>query len=306
MPELSIIIPVYKVEKYIVPCLTSIVNQTYTDFEAIIIDDGSPDECGRICDEFARKDRRLKVIHQKNAGVSAARNVGLSIAQGRYIGFADSDDYFMENAFEKIMSSINTYDVLIYGTCYRKEDGSFGKEDFVTSSIFGSKKELYQALLSMPSSIGRCMYNKVFKADCISNLRFPEDVAIGEDFIFLFEAFGNCDSGIATGDVNYNVVERSDSATRKHLENTAYGFIDSSWRIFELAKLSSNSITSLVVDFFLDTCIRYTNQIKQTGDEITEKRRIKKMMHQAINYSISHRLLEVKKIAMYIIACLSI
>ncbi|MBR2553963.1 MAG: glycosyltransferase [Aeriscardovia sp.] len=92
MPQISVIVPVYKVEAYIHLCVDSILAQTFTDFELILVDDGSPDLCGVICDEYAKKDNRIHVVHQKNAGLSAARNTGLDIAQGDYITFIDSDD----------------------------------------------------------------------------------------------------------------------------------------------------------------------------------------------------------------------
>ena len=92
MPELSIIVPVYKVEPYLPKCIDSILAQTFSDFELILIDDGSPDRCGEICDEYAARDDRVVVIHRENRGVSAARNAGLDAARGEYIGFVDSDD----------------------------------------------------------------------------------------------------------------------------------------------------------------------------------------------------------------------
>ena len=90
---ISIIVPVYKVEKYIDRCVESIINQTYKNIEIILVDDGSPDNCPKICDEWAKKDKRIRVIHKENRGVSSARNVGIDVAKGKYIGFVDSDDY---------------------------------------------------------------------------------------------------------------------------------------------------------------------------------------------------------------------
>src|SRR5574344_858629 len=90
---ISVIVPVYKVEKYLAKCVESIIRQTYTDLEIILVDDGSPDGCPAICDEFARKDARIKVIHQKNGGLALARNAGLDIASGDLIAFVDSDDW---------------------------------------------------------------------------------------------------------------------------------------------------------------------------------------------------------------------
>lgn len=92
----SVVVPIYKVEQYLDRCVNSILNQTYKNIEIILVDDGSPDLCGRMCDEFKERDSRIKVIHQSNQGLSAARNSGLSIAGGKYILFIDSDDYINE------------------------------------------------------------------------------------------------------------------------------------------------------------------------------------------------------------------
>ena len=93
MPKISIIVPVYKVEKFLPKCIDSILSQTFTDFELILVDDGSPDNCGKICDEYAHKDDRVVVVHKLNEGVSIARNKGLDVAKGEYILFCDSDDF---------------------------------------------------------------------------------------------------------------------------------------------------------------------------------------------------------------------
>ena len=99
MPEISIIVPVYKVEKYLDTCVRSILAQTFTDFELILVDDGSPDQCGALCDAYAVEDSRIVVIHKENGGLSSARNAGIEAARGTYIGFVDSDDYIAPDMY---------------------------------------------------------------------------------------------------------------------------------------------------------------------------------------------------------------
>ena len=101
MTKISVIVPIYKVEKYLARCVDSIINQTYKNLEIILVDDGSPDGCGAMCDEYAKKDERIKVIHKENGGLSSARNAGLDIATGDYIAFVDSDDRLSSDAYEK-------------------------------------------------------------------------------------------------------------------------------------------------------------------------------------------------------------
>ncbi len=107
----SIIVPVYKVEKYIDQCVQSILKQDFKNFELILVDDGSPDNCGKICDEYAKKDDRVRVFHKENGGISDARNYGLKHAKGEYILFVDSDDFIFENSLEKIAEFLNDMDV---------------------------------------------------------------------------------------------------------------------------------------------------------------------------------------------------
>ena len=115
MRTISVIVPVYKVEPYINHCVDSILAQTYRDFELILVDDGSPDNCGKICDEYAKQDSRVHVIHQENKGVSAARNAGISLAKGEYISFIDGDDYVEKDFFERIIRNrrLNPLEVLL-------------------------------------------------------------------------------------------------------------------------------------------------------------------------------------------------
>lgn len=124
-PKISIIVPVYKVEKYIHKCIDSILNQTFKDFEVILVDDGSPDNCGKICDDYAKKDNRVVVIHKENGGQATARNAALDIARGEYIGFVDSDDYIQNDMFENLYNActIDEADISIIGTKEVNESG---------------------------------------------------------------------------------------------------------------------------------------------------------------------------------------
>ena len=112
--KFSIIIPVYKVEEYLEKCIKSVLNQTYKNFELILVDDGSPDKCPLICDNYAKIDSRVFVIHKQNGGVSSARNEGIKVAKGEYIWFVDSDDFVEENSLEILSEYINKTDTVLY------------------------------------------------------------------------------------------------------------------------------------------------------------------------------------------------
>ena len=130
MPTISVIVPVYKVEPYIRKCVDSILGQTFSDIQVILVDDGSPDQCGKICDEYAKQDNRVEVIHKENGGLSDARNAGIPYAKGEYIIFLDSDDYIDERMVERLHSLLNETNASIAACdflCFF-EDGSFEKK----------------------------------------------------------------------------------------------------------------------------------------------------------------------------------
>lgn len=164
----SIIVPVYNVEKYLDKCLKSILRQTFKDFECIIIDDGSPDNSNIIIDKYVKLDQRFKVIHQKNMGISAARNAGLDIAEGDYIKFIDSDDYIADDYLEKFALKIadTDADIVICGFIEAYKD--YEKNKVFTSE---STKVIKQNILAdlWPSYV----WNKCYKKDLFGDIRFP-------------------------------------------------------------------------------------------------------------------------------------
>ena len=182
-PLISIIVPVYKAEKYLDKCVQSIVNQTYKNLEIILVDDGSPDNCPQMCDEWAEKDGRIKVIHKENGGAAMARNAALDIASGDYIGFVDSDDYIDENMYKVLYNSLvkNSADISL---CSYYTVDRTGKEVAVNFNFKSEIIDKYE-LISNNNSVcfGRVLWNCLFKSDLWNNMIFPdykkhEDVAV--------------------------------------------------------------------------------------------------------------------------------
>ena len=124
--KISIIVPIYNVEKYLRKCIDSILNQSYDNLQIILVDDGSPDNCPKICDEYLNKDNRIQVIHKSNGGLSSARNAGIKVANGKYIAFIDSDDYIELNMIEKLVNAIekSNADLCICGIRWVNKDGT--------------------------------------------------------------------------------------------------------------------------------------------------------------------------------------
>ena len=195
MPAISIIVPVYKVEKYLERCVESLRNQTLSDIEIILVDDGSPDNCPRMCDAYAEQDNRISVIHKQNGGLSSARNAGLRVAKGEYVGFVDSDDDVEPDMYEKMLSTIESERVDFVmsdyiripadGSRYLKtlniRPGRYDKADLrkeIFPSLIMGENVDYGPLLS----VWHCLYRTAFLLD--NGICFDEQVHWSEDNIF--------------------------------------------------------------------------------------------------------------------------
>jgi glycosyltransferase involved in cell wall biosynthesis len=196
MNKISVIVPIYKVEKYLTKCLDSIINQSYKNLEIILVDDGSPDNCPVICDEYAKRDNRIKVIHKRNSGLSAARNTGIKMASGDYVSFIDSDDWLDQGTFEHITSSLkdNRVDCLRMGY-YKNNDifetivklnvrkGLYEKDNFseLIDSFITGKEPCFSCLL-------------IIKRETLQKTNlFDENMMFLEDYCFFFELLGEID-----------------------------------------------------------------------------------------------------------------
>lgn len=168
---ISVIVPIYKVEQYLNQCICSIVEQTYKDLEIILVDDGSPDMCPEICDEWAKKDVRIKVLHKKNGGLSDARNAGLSVATGEYIAFVDSDDWIAPNIYERMLDEINKNeaDICACGimACYQER-----QEAIKVKPIVGNSEEIL-SLLYADTLYPVSALNKLYRRHLLMGFNFP-------------------------------------------------------------------------------------------------------------------------------------
>ncbi len=168
---ISIIVPVYGVEKYLDQCVSSILSQTYTALEVILVDDGSPDACPAMCDAWAEKDGRVRVIHQENAGLSGARNRGLDCATGEYILFVDSDDYLMPELCRTALEAIGDADVAVFGYHrFRDGDGKILSTRTHAPGIVTGREALG---LLMEKKIDSYAWNKLYKRELFAGIRYP-------------------------------------------------------------------------------------------------------------------------------------
>lgn len=183
---ISVIVPVYKVEKYLKRCVDSILAQTYPCLEVILVDDGSPDGCPAICDEYAREDRRVRVIHKENGGLSDARNAGIDAAKGNFLGFIDSDDYVHPRFYELLLQALKEEGADIAGCDVKKiyETGTVEEEEkeAVRSEIYSGREataNLYDAQLYLKSVV---IWNKLYKKELFKDVRFPKGKLHEDEF----------------------------------------------------------------------------------------------------------------------------
>lgn len=217
---ISVIMPVYKTEEsHLRKAIESVINQSYRELEIVLVDDGSPDQCGAICDTYAETDDRVRVIHKKNGGVSSARNCGLETVTGDYIFFVDSDDTLEENAIEILFSITKAAnsDITICNCRHVKEnnkgDANCDAEQRCLKTVESSEavKNLSYNVHVFKELEPTAVWGKLYKKAVVENLRFNENMNIGEDFVFNY--FANCNSKVVTYCnlklYNYNFVETS-------------------------------------------------------------------------------------------------
>ena len=226
-PLISVIVPVYKVEPYINRCVESIVNQTYKNLEIILVDDGSPDNCPKMCDEWAEKDNRLKVIHKQNGGLSDARNAGLDIASGKYVMYCDSDDWIEHDMIYLLLNTIeeNNADVSRCGIITDFEDGSASELSGNSEiKILSSKDEMIIDLV-MGDYLSGVVWNKLYKYDIVNNIRFDGKDGSSEDILYNFRVIQNAKS-IACCDVpKYHYLIRERSITNSPFSEGAFSIV---------------------------------------------------------------------------------
>lgn len=268
MYMISIIVPVYNVEKYLPKCIDSILAQTYKNFELILVDDGSPDNSGVICDVYSKLDSRIKVIHQVNRGVSAARNAGLKIANGKYIGFVDPDDWIdpymyedMRNVFEN-----DQVDLVICGYDYYDENGNVDKKRKyrIRENEYITQKEIMYRFSDIPPSIRHGVVNKLLKKKLLQNQIFKEGLHSSEDVFFLNEYVLKIKNAVIVHKPYYKNLVRQGSATHGGLN------IDSLADSFIAHDKMYRDITNIYPDlkdysqaFLLDVCTLKYNEAKK-------------------------------------------
>ncbi len=268
---ISVIIPVYNVEKYLVKCIESVIKQTYKDLEIILVDDGSIDGSGRICDQYAKYDERIVVIHKQNGGLSSARNAGLEVAKGDYIGFVDSDDFIAENMYEYLYNIISdrNVDMAICGFKVVQEN-DYNSED-VDNDL-----ELIQVLqgedtynlVTKLRTEDIVVWNKLYRRCIFDNLRFKTGVLHEDQWIIPYIA-QRCERVAKSNRRLYYYLTRKGTITKSKvtpkrmwdlldaLDNTCVFFKQE--RCFGKQKIEARHLCNFIIDYYERADIDFSN-----------------------------------------------
>ena len=223
---ISVIVPIYNVEEYLPACIESILNQTYKDLEILLIDDGSTDNSGKICDKYVKQDNRCIAIHQLNKGLSGARNTGLDHATGEYISFIDGDDYIHPQMFEILYEALQKGDYDFSMTLYKEV---YNKEQFQLIPSYSSNEICQQQLIyglynssntnnNYPEINFHVVWNKLYKKNFIGTLSFIRTSS--EDTVFINTLYLECKKAIVINQEMYYWVQRSTSITHQGIDKT--------------------------------------------------------------------------------------
>lgn len=259
---ISVIVPVYNVENYLVRCLDSILDQTYRNLEIILIDDGSSDTSGEICDQYARKDSRITVLHKKNCGVSAARNTALSMKHGRYLSFIDADDWIdkkmIETQYENIIRENAQISIIGYQMVW--ENGNTQTMSDQAAYYVWNRDEALSEWI-MQRTFKGFMCDKLFAAELFENVRFPEELSYMEDVSVGLALFDRADRVVYSGKTGYYYLQRSGSATNSSFSPRELTGLKIDRKIIEYSKENGHKYDNEAYSRYLMTAFTLLDRI---------------------------------------------
>lgn len=245
---ISVIVPVYNVEKYLKKCLDSIVNQTYKNLEIIIVDDGSTDNSGLICDEYSKNDSRIKVIHKKNGGLSDARNVGLDNANGKYISFIDSDDYIEENMIICLYHDCedNNCQMASSNKIYELEnEKKYYTKEVIKSEVVNKEMALKNLLLNDPS-----VANKLFNKELFNDIRFIKG-KLYEDILTTPNLIEKCDNVFLDEKYFYHYIQHENSIIHNNFSKKKMDYMYNAKKLYNHIILNYPNIKEVAEAYYI-------------------------------------------------------
>jgi len=258
---------VYKVEPYLRKCVDSVLAQTYTNLEIILVDDGSPDNCGKICDEYAKRDKRIVVIHKENGGASDARNAGLDIMKGDYISFIDSDDFITQSYVEYLYGLITEYDADISNCNYLpiKEDGRIikSKDSLIENKFYDKEnfKEMFSVILyEENTTIYDSAWTKLYKKTLFTDIQFPKN-KLFEDVRTVPWLLQKAEKIIFGKEKHYFYQIRQNSAITQKFSEKNYDFINATKEMCQFIGDNYNDLGKACIRRHTSAMIRVLRQM---------------------------------------------
>ena len=263
---ISIIVPVYKVEKFLPECVESILAQTYKNFELFLVDDGSPDKCGEICDEYAKKDKRITVIHKENGGLSDARNAAMDKVHGEYLTFIDSDDFIHEDYLKRMVYCVKKFDADIVQCDFTRDRESLGCQNQTNKFIKLNNDEILREYLHFKAP-KVFAWGKLYKTSLFNGIRFPFGLIDEDNFttyklFYLSKTFVKINHGLYYYRVNQNSIMHMSFSKRK------FGILDSTQEIRDYLCKKTNAFDYDIDYYDIREMVQiYNNAISADADE---------------------------------------
>ena len=297
MEKISVIVPIYNVEEFLPRCIDSLINQTYSNLEIILVDDGSPDKCGVICDGYKEKDSRIIVIHKENGGLSDARNVGLKISSGKYVSFVDSDDYVHPQYYEVLYRALisNNSDIVVC-ECEKVYDiknvNYEKKSEKIDFCSYEAKEKIMNNFFNKNCGITVIACNKLFKKELFSDIEFPKG-KIHEDEATTYRVFYKSRKVTYINQPLYFYYQRQNSITGEKLTRKNFSVFDTLAEVIDFYKNNNekNLKKKAVIRYFKIIQLYINRLIKeniesQNSDLIRELK--SRMRNDAKNYKVQY------------------
>lgn len=295
---ISVIVPVYNIERYLPKCLDSVQNQTYKNLEVILVNDGSTDNSGKICDDYAIRDKRIKVVHKNNGGLVSARNTGLDIAVGDFVSFIDGDDYIEYETYEETIKILiqNKVDIVKYGVNRIEIDGSITKinSKFKAKKYEGAEKILLLKCIIKNEGIDNSISNCIFKKTIIDKyfVKTPKEIVQGEDLFFITKYLLYAQSMFFVPNLNYyNYVQNPSSLTKKYTNKYVYEIVILICRFLNLIENTEHKQICLeAFSYRINKLIFYVLFLQADFKFSAIKEKIKDLKYLSQNIPISNKI----------------
>lgn len=273
-PLVSVIVPIYNVDAYLPQCINSIISQTYPNLEVILIDDGSTDNCGKICDEYSSQHDNIKVIHKSNGGLSSARNAGIDIASGEYISFVDSDDWILPHHIEALYENVFRNNVLL-SICQSQRVHDFKDSDNIPTKtgceIMEKEAVMHEALTKYK---WWSAWDKIYHRSLFETIRFPIG-RINEDYAIIFNIFDLCDRIAVGNQITYCYFERIGSITKSGFNESKFTEYTNGLEVLEFMKSKYPALTAPAENILITTCLKLLSCISNEDNNMYEDWRSK-------------------------------